>query len=111
MKIDPSHLEMLYAIVEKGGLSEGAEMLGKSQPSLSRSLSMLEERIGIALFEAGRRPLRPTELGRALAAEGAKIYQAGRSSSEILALYRDGKTGRFASAAHRFSLMASFPEC
>jgi DNA-binding transcriptional LysR family regulator len=93
MKIDPSHLEMLYAIVEKGGLSEGAEMLGKSQPSLSRSLSMLEERIGIALFEAGRRPLRPTELGRALAAEGAKIYQAGRSSSEILALYRDGKTG------------------
>jgi len=84
---------MLYAIVETGGLSEGAEKLGKSQPSLSRSLSMLEERIGMALFEPGRRPLRPTELGLALATEGGKIYQAGRSSSEVLARYRDGKTG------------------
>jgi DNA-binding transcriptional LysR family regulator len=86
MKLDPRHLEMLFAIVEKGGLSEGAEMLGKSQPSLSRSLSMLEDRIGIALFEPDRRPLRPTELGLALAAEGRKIYQAGRSSSEVLTL-------------------------
>ncbi|MEM6422898.1 MAG: LysR family transcriptional regulator, partial [Pseudomonadota bacterium] len=45
MRIDPSHLEMLYAIVERGGLTEGAELLGKSQPSVSRSLSMLEERL------------------------------------------------------------------
>lgn len=93
MKLDPRHLEMLYAIVERGGLTEGAEMLGKSQPSLSRSLSQLEERIGVALFEADRRPLRPTELGLALAAEGRKIFEAGRNSSDILSQYRDGKTG------------------
>lgn len=84
---------MLFAIVEKGGLTEGAEMLGKSQPSLSRSLSTLEDRIGAALFEKDRRPLRPTELGLALAAEGRKIYQAGRGSSAILAQYKDGKIG------------------
>jgi len=93
MKLDPRHLEMLYAIVEKGGLTEGAAMLGKSQPSLSRSLSQLEDRIGAALFEPDRRPLRPTELGLALAAEGGKIFQAGRHSSDVLAQYRDGKTG------------------
>lgn len=93
MKLDPRHLEMLFAIVEKGGLTEGAEMLGKSQPSLSRSLSILEERIGAALFEPDRRPLRPTELGLALAQEGRKIYQAGRSGSDLLAQYRDGKSG------------------
>ena len=77
MKIDPRHLEILFAIVERGGLTEGAEMLGKSQPSLSRSLAILEERIGLALFEPDRRPLRPTELGISLAAEGRKIFQAG----------------------------------
>ena len=93
MKLDPRHLEMLYAIVEKGGLSEGAEMLGKSQPSLSRSLAMLEQRIDTPLFEKDRRPLRPTELGLALAAEGRKVYEAGRISSEVLAQYRDGKSG------------------
>lgn len=93
MKLDPRHLEMLFAIVEKGGLSEGAEMLGKSQPSLSRSLSMLEDRIGIPLFEPDRRPLRPTELGLALAAEGRRIFDAGRNSAEILAQYREGRSG------------------
>lgn len=84
---------MLYVIVEMGGLTEGAEMLGKSQPSVSRSLSQLEDRIGIALFEPDRRPLRPTEVGLALAAEGRKIFQAGRDSANVLAQYRDGKTG------------------
>jgi len=93
MKIDPRHLEMLFAIVEKGGLGEGAAMLGKSQPSLSRSLAMLEQRIDTPLFEKDRRPLRPTELGLTLAAEGRKIYDAGRISTEILARHREGKSG------------------
>ncbi|MEL6198281.1 MAG: LysR family transcriptional regulator [Pseudomonadota bacterium] len=84
---------MLYAIVERGGLTEGAELLGKSQPSVSRSLSMLEERLGVQLFEPGRRPLQPTEVCLSLAAEGRKIFQAGRDSSEILAQFRQGRTG------------------
>lgn len=93
MKLDPRHLEMLFAIVEKGGLTEGAALLGKSQPSLSRSLSMLEERVGGALFEPDRRPLRPTELGQALAAEGRKVFYAGQASSDIVTRYLGGKTG------------------
>lgn len=68
-------------------------MLGKSQPSVSRSLSALEARVGTALFEPDRRPLRATEVGRALAAEGRKVFEAGRSSSDILARYQTGKTG------------------
>ncbi|WP_429925338.1 helix-turn-helix domain-containing protein [Agrobacterium vitis] len=67
MKIDSEHLEILAVIVEKGGLTEGAEALGKSQPSVSRTMALLEERVGTPLFEAGRRPLRPTELGNQLA--------------------------------------------
>lgn len=93
MKLDPRHLEMLFAIVEKGGLTGGAELLGKSQPSLSRSLSILEERVGAPLFEPDRRPLRPTELGQSLASEGRKIFEAGRISSDILSQYQGGKTG------------------
>ena len=59
MKLDSEHLEILAAIVEQGGLTEGAEALGKSQPSVSRSVALLEARIGLPLFEPGRRPLRP----------------------------------------------------
>ena len=67
MKIDSEHLEILALIVEKGGLTEGAEALGKSQPSVSRSMTLLEKRVGMPLFEPGRRPLRPTELGASAA--------------------------------------------
>jgi DNA-binding transcriptional LysR family regulator len=55
MKLDPRHLEILAAIVDHGGLTEGAAALGKSQPSVSRTLAQLEARIGTPLFKPGRR--------------------------------------------------------
>lgn len=93
MKIDPRHLEMLAAIVDTGGLTEGAHALGKSQPSVSRSLSLLEERLGLPLFEPGRRPLQPTEYCLALAQEGRKISAAGETASKLVAQYRVGQRG------------------
>lgn len=94
MKIDSEHLEILAAIVEKGGLTEGADALGKSQPSVSRSMSLLEDRIGFPLFEPGRRPLRPTELGADLARLGARIRSANQEAGQLVRLYRQGLAGR-----------------
>jgi len=93
MKLDPRHLELLAAIVDSGGLTEGAQALGKSQPSVSRSLALLEERLGVALFEPGRRPLQPTEFCQALAQEGRVIAAAGRSASKRVALFKSGQSG------------------
>ena len=93
MKIDPRHLEILAAIVEHGGLTEGADALGKSQPSVSRSLSQLEARLGMPLFEKGRRPLKATEFGLALAAKGRTILEAGNSASSIVSGFKRGRAG------------------
>lgn len=93
MKIDPRHLEILAAIVDQGGLTEGAAALGKSQPSLSRTVAQLEERIGAALFVPGRRPLQPTELGRSLAETGRQILAADRAASQIVSQFRAGRSG------------------
>ena len=43
MNLDPRLLSILAAIVDHGGLTEGAKALGKSQPSVSLSLEMLED--------------------------------------------------------------------
>ena len=94
MKLDSEHLEILAMIVEKGGLTEGAEALGKSQPSVSRTMALLEDRIGAPLFEPGRRPLRPTELGENLARLGARIHALNAEASELVQNYRKGHTGR-----------------
>jgi len=93
MKIDPRHLEILSAIVDEGGVTEGASALGKAQPSVSRTLAMLEERIGMPLFEKGRRPLRPTEICLALASEGRKIRLAGKTAGDVVASFSGGKAG------------------
>jgi DNA-binding transcriptional LysR family regulator len=93
MKLDPRQLEVLAAIVDSGGLTEGAATLGKSQPSLSRTVSLLEERIGSPLFHPNRRPLQPTELGSMLAEEGRRILRANTAASEIAQRYKAGRTG------------------
>ncbi|GAB1479322.1 LysR family transcriptional regulator [Paracoccaceae bacterium] len=92
--MDSEHLEILSVIVEKGGLTEGAEALGKSQPSVSRSMALLEDRIGMPLFEPGRRPLRPTELGATLARLGARIRTANQEASVLVQRFRQGLAGR-----------------
>ena len=84
---------MLAAIVETGGLSEGADRLGRSQPSVSRTLSDLEKRLGQPLFEPGRRPLQPTELGQMLALHGAEIASAANAASRSFDAYRQGRSG------------------
>jgi DNA-binding transcriptional LysR family regulator len=94
MKIDSEHLEILALIVEKGGLTEGADALGKSQPSVSRTMALLEDRVGAPLFEPGKRPLRPTELGESLARIGGRIHALNREASRLVQSYRKGHTGR-----------------
>ncbi len=93
MKLDPRQLEVLAAIVDAGGLTEAARNLGKSQPSLSRSISTLEHRVGAALFQPGKRPLQPTELCQRLADEGRRIGMANAAASQTVQAYRAGKSG------------------
>ncbi|MEM7288903.1 MAG: LysR family transcriptional regulator, partial [Pseudomonadota bacterium] len=93
MKIDATHLEILAAIVDAGSLGEGAERLGKSQPSVSRTMSIFEERVGEPLFVRGERPLRPTELGAALAREGKRLSLASQTADRIIQDFQKGATG------------------
>jgi DNA-binding transcriptional LysR family regulator len=93
MKLDARHLEIIAAIVDHGGLTEGAEALGKSQPSVSRTVAMLESRVGARLFEKNRRPLQPTDLCHALAVEGRKVLAANNAASALVRRYIDGKSG------------------
>ena len=93
MKIDEKHLAQLAAVVEAGGVTEGANLLGLSQPAVSRTLSALEKRLGEPLFLPGRRPLVPTIIGQQLAAHGKVILEAGRKASESVIGFRAGSAG------------------
>lgn len=93
MKFEERHLAQLAAVVEAGGVTEGAALVGLSQPAVSRTLSTMERRLGEPLFEAGRRPLVPTLIGRQLAAHGKVILEASRKASETVQSFRRGSLG------------------
>jgi len=93
MKLDERHLIQLAAVVQAGGVTEGAAILGLTQPAVSRTIAMLERRVGEPLFVKGRRPLQPTALGRALAEHGQLMLAASRKASALVDGFHKGSTG------------------
>lgn len=93
MRLEEKHLAQLAAVVSTGGVTEAAKLLGVSQPAVSRTIAMLEARLGERLFIRGKRPLVPTEVGRQLALQGQVILDAGRKAAEALDMFRQGMSG------------------
>lgn len=93
MKLSEVHLMQLAAVLDAGSISMGAQSLGLTQPAVSRSLAMLEARIGEPLFVKGKRPLQSTPLGAQLAAHGRAILTASRQASDTMKGFLTGTKG------------------
>jgi DNA-binding transcriptional LysR family regulator len=93
MRLNERHLMQLAAVIDTGGVSQGAALLGLTQPAVSRSLSMLEARVGEPLFVKGRRPQQATLLGNLLAAHGRAILTASRKASDTATGFVRGTRG------------------
>lgn len=93
MKLSEAHLMQLSAVVDAGSVSKGAVALGLSQPALSRSIALLEARVGKPLFVHGRRPLQATPLGLQLATHGRNILIESRRATEAAQSLLRGSSG------------------
>src|SRR5690606_5914951 len=93
MRLSERHLIQLAAVIDAGGVSEGAALLGLSQPAVSRSLAMLEARVGQPLFGRCQRPLQPTVLGAQLATHGRAMLTVSRKDSDTVQGFLTGTTG------------------
>jgi DNA-binding transcriptional LysR family regulator len=65
LKIDLRQLECFVAIAEEGSFRAAAERLHLSQPPLSRQIKLLEEELGVSLFERGSAGVELTGAGSA----------------------------------------------
>jgi DNA-binding transcriptional LysR family regulator len=84
-------MEAAIALAEELSFSRAARKLRISQPTLTKYIAELEERLGILLFERDRRTVVLTEKGRAYIAEarlavlhGKRATQAARTAGEDL---------------------------
>lgn len=76
MDVDLRLLRHARALAEEGNFARAARSLHLSQPALTRSIQVLEQRVGFALFERGSGRVEPTDLGR-LFLEHARPVLAG----------------------------------
>lgn len=104
MQLDPKHLMILAQIYDSGGFTDAALSLGTSQPSLSRILKSLEERIGEPLFSRTRKPLELTPIGEKLVEQGRAIRSAAKRASESVDRIRSGNEGELRMGATPYFL-------
>lgn len=81
---DPRALYHFHVMSESGSMSAASELLGVSQPTLSRTVSTLETQVGRQLMIRGRNGVILTEAGLMLAEQGRQIASDLRGADDIL---------------------------
>lgn len=75
-RVDWQRIEVFLRVAEEGSFTRAAQVLGTSQPTVSRHVHALEEELGITLFARHARGFDLTDQGEALL-ESARQVDAG----------------------------------
>ncbi|MFV0244726.1 MAG: LysR family transcriptional regulator [Qingshengfaniella sp.] len=91
--MDTRYLAQLAVIVELGSISRAAEHLNLTQPTLSRTVKVIEDRVGSAVLRRGRYGVTPTVIGAQLAEEGQEILARSRRAQRKVEHWKRGLSG------------------
>lgn len=91
--MDPRYLTQLAVIVELGSISRAAERLNLTQPTLSRSVKIIEDRVGSRVLRRERHGVTATVIGQKLAEEGRQIIECSRAAQDTVDIWKLGLTG------------------
>ncbi len=83
MKIRLRQLEAFRAACQLGSVTKAAEVLGISQPAVSRLLTSFSESVGFKLFERSRGQLMPTQESRVLLKEVIRLLDGVGNISDL----------------------------
>ncbi|RVT83059.1 LysR family transcriptional regulator [Inhella crocodyli] len=75
MPISHRQVEVFRAVMQAGGVTAAAQALHSSQPTLSREIGLMEQRLGYSLFERVGARLKPTAAALALFDSVQRHYQ------------------------------------
>ncbi|WP_262270049.1 LysR family transcriptional regulator [Microvirga yunnanensis] len=81
-------LRIFLAVVAHGSMNSAAKALGQSQPTIARRVKVLEETLGLSLFQRGPNNLELTEAGQAVLEATAPMGEAAAVVSRTAAAYR-----------------------
>ncbi len=86
-RLDLRHLSLVVALDQTGSVTRAAELLGITQPALSRQIREAERRLGTALYSREKKRLRPTLAGECLLEHAKRILaEVARAESDTIQL-------------------------
>ncbi len=89
----PSHVDVIVAIADAGSLRAAADIVGKSQPALTKALRQAEDSLGARIFTRAARGVEPTEIGRAVIARARVIRGEMRKLDEEVRQIQGERSG------------------
>jgi DNA-binding transcriptional LysR family regulator len=92
--VELRHLRYFTAVVECNGFREASRRLHVAQPSISQSVSHLEDELGLKLFSRTHRNARLTPEGEIFYADAAHILQLAKTAILTAKQAAQGKVGR-----------------
>ena len=102
--MDFRQLRYFVAVAQELSFSRAAELLHMSQPPLSQQIKLLEEDLGVLLFERTRRVVKLTHAGTLFYECAREILDQYAAVRELCALTKDGQAGKL-----RVAFTASVP--
>jgi DNA-binding transcriptional LysR family regulator len=86
-------LQILTTVVQAGSMSKAAALLNTTQSTISRSISELEQTIGVRLLDRNAQGVEPTHYGRALLKRGIAAFDEIKQGIEDIRYLSDPGTG------------------
>lgn len=93
MKFSSGTLECFVTVCRERGFSQAAEKLGKSQSAVSTQIVLLENELGVKLFDRSKRPLLITEAGRFFLDFAADVLNKAESFERYISEMSRGMAG------------------
>lgn len=92
--LDLRKVQHVIEIARQGGFAKAANTLNITQSALTRSVQILEDRLGIQIFERGPRGVRLTREGEQFIEGGAKLLEEAATLERFARGTRTLETGR-----------------
>ena len=91
--MDIRKLQYFTAIVDEGSITGAAKRLHMSQPPLSTQMKLLEEELGVILFDRGSRNIQLTDAGKLLYNRAHAILELSEAAVQELKDFGNGLSG------------------
>jgi len=93
--INYKHLHYFWAVAREGGVARASERLHLTPQTISGQLSLLEEYLGVDLFNRVGRNLELTDSGRLVLSYADEIFSLGGELEEVIHQLPDGRPQLF----------------